>query len=261
MEDGLLHENEIHPATKFPADIVDFNAASQWKESLLTKAFESYKSNRDGCFNRLSDRFHDFCEAEARWLDDFALFVALKQKFQFAHYLSWPEPLRAREETAILAAVQELAPQMERVKFDQFLVFKHLQRVREHAATQNVKLFGDLPIFVSHDSSEVWSHPHLFQLDEQLKPKFSAGVPPDYFSETGQLWGNPVYDWVALRRSGYAWWIDRLRSMMNLHDLVRLDHFRGFSAAWHVPAGEKTAIKGEWVPGPERSSLMLWRKR
>ncbi len=250
VEDGLLVANEIQPQGSFTVETVDFEAASRWKEHLLAIAFQSYKTNRAGAFNRLSDRFHDFCESVSRWLDDFALFVALKQKFQFSHYLSWPKELVSREESAIDRASDELAIAIEQVKFEQFLVFQHLQRVREHAASRQVKLFGDLPIFVSHDSSEVWSHPDLFQLDEQLRPKFSAGVPPDYFSETGQLWGNPVYDWAALRRSGYAWWIDRLRSMMNQHDLVRLDHFRGFSAAWHVPAGEKTAVNGEWVPGP-----------
>ncbi len=187
--------------------------------------------------------------------------MALKQKYQYGHYLSWPEPLVARQETAIKEAVEELAPQMERVKFDQFLVFKHLQRVREHAATQNVKLFGDLPIFVSHDSSEVWSHPHLFQLDEKLKPKFSAGVPPDYFSETGQLWGNPVYDWAALRRSGYAWWIDRLRSMMNLHDLVRLDHFRGFSALGMSLRVKRRLSTANGYLALVPNSLMRWRRR
>lgn len=250
VSDGLLDESECEVTEPFTEDHVDFDRVVLWKEHLLAVAYKNYKANRHGVMAMLDSAFQTFCEVQANWLNDFSLFVALKQKYEFSHYLKWPQELVRREPAAIRAAMQELAREIERAKFDQFLVFRQLHQVREHAAKRGIKLFGDLPIFVSPDSSEVWAHPDLFMLDEDLRPKFVAGVPPDYFSATGQLWGNPVYDWAALRRSGYAWWVDRLRSLMQLHDLVRLDHFRGFSAAWHVPEGAPTAVEGEWVDGP-----------
>lgn len=247
---GLLSENECELSEPFAEDYCDFDRVVPWKEHLLALAFKNYRSNRNGVMASLHSAFQTFCEEQANWLDDFSLFVALKQKYEFSHYLKWPREIVRRESAAIQEAMQELASEIERAKFDQFIVFRQLHRVRAHAAKRGIKLFGDLPIFVSPDSSEVWAHPDLFMLDEELRPKFVAGVPPDYFSATGQLWGNPVYDWAALRRSGYAWWVDRLRSLLQLHDLVRLDHFRGFSAAWHVPEGAPTAVEGEWVDGP-----------
>lgn len=250
VEDGLLHEDECAIDEPFPEDHVDFDRVIPWKEQLLAKAFQSFKANREGVASRLESEFRTFCEVEKRWLDDFSLFVALKQKFGGANYTTWPTDILHREVAATRKAANELAGEIDRVMFDQFLVFRQLARVRAHAAARGIKLFGDLPIFVSADSADVWSHSDLFMLDEHLRPKFVAGVPPDYFSATGQLWGNPVYDWAALRRSGYAWWIDRLRSLMQQHDLVRLDHFRGFSAAWHVPEGSQTAENGAWIDGP-----------
>lgn len=250
VEEGLLYASECEVTEPFPTDVVDFDCVIEWKEQLLALAFKNYQANRDLVSAMLGSPFATFCEEHSRWLDDFSLFVALKQKFDGANYTTWPADLLHREAHALRNAAAELEAEIARVKFDQFLAFRHLARVREHAAKMGVKLFGDLPIFVSADSSDVWSHPDLFILDENLKPRFVAGVPPDYFSATGQLWGNPVYEWAALRRSGYAWWIDRLRSLMQQHDLVRLDHFRGFSAAWHVPEGSPTAENGQWVDGP-----------
>lgn len=250
VADGLLHEGECHVSDPFPEDHVDFDRAAAWKQHLLLLAIANFRANRDGVMARMESEFCTFCEEHARWLDDFALFVSLRQKYNDANYLDWPENLARRDGAALKLVAIELAQEVEQAKFFQFLVFRQLAQVRAYAAKRGVKLFGDLPIFVSADSSDVWAHPDLFMLDENLSPKFVAGVPPDYFSETGQLWGNPVYDWAALRRSGYAWWIDRLNSLMQQHDLVRLDHFRGFSAAWHVPAGSETAVNGEWVDGP-----------
>jgi len=260
VADGLLNESECQVSQPFAEEFVDFDRVVLWKEKLLSLAFHNYNANRNGVMASLNSAFRSFCELQETWLSDFALFVALKQKYSFAHYLKWPQEIVRRESRAISAAMKELAKEMERVKFDQFLVFRQLHQVREYAAQRGIKLFGDLPIFVSPDSSEVWAHPDLFMLDEELRPKFVAGVPPDYFSETGQLWGNPVYDWASLRRSGYAWWIDRLRALMALHDLVRLDHFRGFSAAWHVPEGASNAVEGEWVDGPGADFFMEVRR-
>src|SRR4029077_5227813 len=147
-------------------------------------------------------------------------------------------------------ALQELASQIDQVRFAQFLLFRQGERLKEHAHVGGLRLIGDLPFFVSPDSSDVWAHPELFMLDERHRPRFVAGVPPDYFSSTGQLWGNPVYDWDTVRRTGYRWCIDRLRTQLTHVDMVRLDHFRGFAAAWHVPAAAATAQTGQWVPGP-----------
>jgi 4-alpha-glucanotransferase len=250
IADGLLDEEACEVIEPFPEDHVDFDRVIVWKEKLLSQAYANFHSNRNGIMAKMDSEFRTFCEEQVRWLEDFALFVALKQTFKDANYVDWPRDFVQREKAVLCSAMVELAEQITRIKFDQFLVFKQLHAVRQHAANRGVKLFGDLPIFVSPDSSDVWSHPSLFLLDEDRRPKFAAGVPPDYFSETGQLWGNPLYDWAAHRRSGYAWWVDRLRSLMEQHDLVRLDHFRGFSAAWHVPVGEPTAVNGQWVEGP-----------
>lgn len=250
IADGLLDQTECNIIHPFPDDSVDFDRVIAWKHRLLGIAFASYHSNRNGAMTNLESEFHRFCDEHGRWLNDFAMFVSLKQTFKDANYVAWPKDFVLREPTVLRSAEIELAREIERVKFDQFLVFRQLRQVRAHAQKRGIQLFGDLPIFVSADSSDVWSHPDLFLLDADMRPKFAAGVPPDYFSETGQLWGNPVYDWAALRRSGYRWWIERLRSLMQQHDLVRLDHFRGFSAAWHVPAGSLTAVHGAWVDGP-----------
>lgn len=256
VADGLLTDSDCQIDHPFPEDRVDFDRVIQWKQTLLASAFANYRGNRGGVMARLESEFRNFCDEHRNWLHDFAMFVSLKQTFKDASYVDWPKDFVLREPTILRSAEVELAQEIERVKFEQFLAFRQLREMRAYATGRGIKLFGDLPIFVSADSSDVWSNPDLFLLDADMRPKFAAGVPPDYFSETGQLWGNPLYDWTAMRRSGYAWWIDRLRSLMQQHDLVRLDHFRGFSAAWHVPAGSPTAVNGEWVPGPGADFFM-----
>ena len=176
--------------------------------------------------------------------------VWLKVKFDEAHYFEWPVELVRREAAALERARRELANEIGRVSFAQFLAFRQGQRLKAYAHRRGVRLIGDVPFYVSSDSCDVWANPELFLLDEQRRPRFVAGVPPDYFSAHGQLWGNPVYNWEALRGSGYAWCISRLRSLLAHVDANRLDHFRGFLAAWHVPAGAPTAQTGTWTPGP-----------
>ena len=205
--------------------------------------------------------FEQFCREQAHWLDDYALFRALKASYDGAHYLEWPAELVQREPAALAQARRDLASQVDQVRFAQFLLFRQADRLKEHAHASGVRLIGDLPFFVSPDSSDVWANPELFLLDEQRRPRFVAGVPPDYFSADGQLWGNPVYDWDALRASGYRWCIDRLRALLAHVDVIRLDHFRGFAAAWHVPAGAPTARAGQWVPGPGRRVLRAPSRR
>jgi len=198
----------------------------------------------------LESAYEQFRNDQAHWLDDFTLFRALKARFGGVHYLDWPAELVRREPAALERARSELADRIDQFCFAQFLLFRQGERLKAYARSKGLSLIGDLPFFVSGDSSDVWAAPELFLLDERRRPRFVAGVPPDYFSAQGQLWGNPVYDWDALRQSGYRWWIDRLHSLLAHVDAIRLDHFRAFAAAWHVPVGAPTAQSGEWVPGP-----------
>jgi len=173
--------------------------------------------------------YEQFCHSRANWLEDYALFRALKSRYNGAHYLEWPAEVVQRTPSALAQARRDLASKIDQVRFAQFLLFRQGNRLKEHARAKGVRLIGDLPFFVSPDSSDVWANPELFQLDEQRRPRFVAGVPPDYFSAQGQLWGNPVYNCDALRQSGYRWSLDRLRASLEHVDVIRLDHFRAFS--------------------------------
>ena len=234
-------------ATSFPATAVDYRAVIPFKHRLLETAWTNFSA---GARPDLQLAFEQFCHDQAHWLDDYALFRALKARYNGAYYLDWPAELVERVPAALAQARRDLASEIDQVCFAQFLLFRQGERLKEHAHAKGVRLIGDLPFFVSPDSSDVWANPELFLLDEQRRPRFVAGVPPDYFSSEGQLWGNPVYDWDALRRTGYRWCIDRLRALLAHVDVIRLDHFRGFAAAWHVPAGARRRKPGEWVPGP-----------
>ena len=246
VEDGLLQANACE-ASSFPADFVDYRAVIQFKHRLLDQIWGNFIA---GARKDLGPAYEMFCHRQAHWLEDYALFRALKQKFHGISYLDWPAELVRRTPTAIAQARQELSQLIDKVRFAQFLIFEQAQRLKQYAHSRGVGLIGDLPFFVSPDSSDVWAHPELFLLDKEYRPRFVAGVPPDYFSEDGQLWGNPIYDWDALRRTGFRFYIDRLRALLGHVDVVRLDHFRAFAAAWHVPAEAKTARTGSWRPGP-----------
>jgi len=248
IADGLLEPSDCE-SHNFPSDVVDYDSVIPFKNLLLEKAWTNFKAGErrnDG----LRPAFDEFCAQQANWLEDYALFRSLKAKYNGAYYLEWPAELVQRRPDALTEARQELANQIDQVRFAQFLLFRQADRLKEHAHGKGVGLIGDLPFFVSPDSSDVWANPELFLLDEQRRPRFVAGVPPDYFSAQGQLWGNPVYNWDALRSTGYQWCIDRLRALLAHVDVIRLDHFRGFAAAWHVPAGAPTAQSGQWVSGP-----------
>ena len=246
IEEGLLNANDCE-GHSFPAEFVDYDAVAAFKRSLIEKAWDNFvRGERPG----LRQAYEQFRNSQAHWLDDYALFRALKVRYNGAYYLEWPVELVWRVPTAIAQARQELDAEIQKVRFGQFLLFRQGGRLKEYARTKGVRLIGDLPFFVSPDSSDVWANPELFQLDGQHRPRFVAGVPPDYFSAQGQLWGNPVYDWDALKRTGYRWCLDRLRALLEHVDIVRLDHFRAFAAAWHIPAGAPTAQSGAWVSGP-----------
>jgi 4-alpha-glucanotransferase len=246
VEDGLLQTSDLDGAS-FPAGGVDYPAVIQFKHRLLQRAWSSFRS---GERPDLGPAFDRFCHDQAHWLDDYALFRALKIWHGGATFLEWPDALVQRESAALEAAQREHADLIDLARFGQFLVATQGGRLREYARARGIRFIGDLPFFVSPDSSDVWAHPEFFQLDERRRPRFVAGVPPDDFSADGQLWGNPVYDWDALRRTDYRWWVDRVRALLVHVDLIRLDHFRGFAAAWHVPAGATSARSGQWLPGP-----------
>ena len=247
IDEGLLRAGDCDEGHSFPKNAVNYNAVIAFKYKLIEKAWSSFSAMRRSA---LRFDYEQFCLDQAHWLDDYALFRALKVRHGGAHYLDWPAEFVRREPAALARVRRELAELIERVRFAQFLLFRQGKCLREYARAAGVHLIGDLPFFVSPDSSDVWANPELFCLDEHQRPRFVAGVPPDYFSAQGQLWGDPVYDWETLRRTGYRWCIDRLRALLAHVDVVRLDHFRGFTAAWHVPAGATTAESGEWVPGP-----------
>jgi 4-alpha-glucanotransferase len=246
MEEELLSSSDCGDHT-FARTFVDYDRIIPFKYQLLEKAWEKFRA---GTRSDLRPAYEQFRQDQQHWLEDYALFRALKVKFGNARYLEWPSALVERKPAALDPMRRELADSIGQTSFAQFLLFRQAERIKAHAHARGLGLIGDLPFFVSADSSDVWVHPELFLLDEQRRPRFVAGVPPDYFSAQGQLWGDPVYNWDALRQSGYGWWIDRLRSLLTHVDVIRLDHFRGFTAAWHVPAGAPTAQSGKWVPGP-----------
>jgi len=246
IEDGLLRARDC-AGWSFSATAVDFDAVKRFKRSLLDGAWRNFST---GSRSDLRPAFERFGQDQAHWLDDYALFHALKARYGGASYLQWPEELVRRTPAALDQARRDLASQVEQVRFAQFVLSRQGARLKAHARAKGVRLLGDLPFFVSPDSSDVWAHPELFLLDAEHRPRVVAGVPPDYFSAHGQRWGNPIYDWDALGARGYRWCIDRVRALLAHVDAIRLDHFRGFTAAWHIPAGAPTAQSGQWVPGP-----------
>jgi 4-alpha-glucanotransferase len=244
---GWLEAAELAAPPRFPAREVDFAAVSAFKRPLLRRAASRF-------FERAEEldraAFAAFEAAQAYWLADYALFAALKQEHGGVAWTDWPAALRDRQPEALAEAEQRLAVETRVVRFEQFCFFTQWRELRRHCEERKLRLLGDIPIFVAHDSADVWARRDLFFLDQGGRPTVVAGVPPDYFSATGQLWGNPLYRWAAMKRDGYAWWIERFRSLLGLVDLVRLDHFRGFEAYWEVRAAETTAIHGRWVKGP-----------
>jgi len=222
------------------------------KSCLVTKAlfgFESLASDVD------RKDFHQFCEAKKSWLEDFALFVALRNEFGQISWNQWPAPLKQRQVKAIADAKKRLAGAIKAIQFEQYVFFRQWTELKTVAWENGVLLFGDIPIFVSYDSADVWANPKVFKLNSQGEMDVVAGVPPDYFSQNGQRWGNPHYDWNYLKKTGFSWWLDRIESQYEMFDILRIDHFRGFEAAWEIPATEETAINGSWVQAPGHQLL------
>ncbi len=248
VRDGLLDQAELegHPGSDDPTTI-DFAAVIQWKMSLLERAFQRFEKADPVA---LREEFGIFGAANADWLDDYALFMALKEKYGGGSWVDWPEPIRKREEAALAAARQEVSQRALQFAFYQLLFFRQWGDLLKHVHQKGIQVIGDIPIFVAEDSADVWAHPDLFSLDEERHATVVAGVPPDYFSPTGQRWGNPLYRWEEHKRTGYDWWLKRFRATLATVDIVRLDHFRGFAGYWEIPAANETAEIGRWVPGP-----------
>ncbi|MDD1627435.1 MAG: 4-alpha-glucanotransferase [Methylococcaceae bacterium] len=222
------------------------------KSCLVAKAFKGFLEHAN---QKDKDDFSDFCQKKAYWLDDFALFIALRIVFNQQCWNQWPEPFKERDMSALNEARRRLATSIEDIKFEQYVFFRQWMALKAYANERGVLLFGDIPIFVSYDSSDVWAHREVFKLDESGEMLVVAGVPPDYFSETGQRWGNPHYDWSYLNKTGFAWWIERMQTQLEQFDILRIDHFRGLEAAWEIPADEPTAQNGRWVKAPGKDLL------
>jgi 4-alpha-glucanotransferase len=242
-----------------PPDRVKYRKAGALKSALLSRAWERFRAGGGG--RRRAGPFDAFLATQTHWLDDFATFMALRDANGTSDWPQWPREIVRRQSAAMREARTVLADEIRRQQFSQFLFRRQLQALRRYARPRGVSLIGDLPIFVSADSADVWANPHLFQLDRSHRPRAVAGVPPDYFSRTGQRWGNPLYDWEAMRRDGFAWWVARARATLDQVDLVRIDHFRGFEAYWQIPARLPTAERGRWVKAPGRGLFVALRKQ
>ncbi|PTA69533.1 4-alpha-glucanotransferase [Deinococcus arcticus] len=246
-EHGLLTESDFADAPSFSAEKVDFGLQYVWRTQMLARAHARYASGGAG---HLRPDFEAFQAAEAEWLDDYALFMALKEAHGGLPWNAWDAPLRDRDPQALSEAAERLRDTTERVNFVQFLFFRQWTVLRRYAAEKGIQVIGDIPIFVAMDSSDAWAARDQFYFDDQGQPTVVAGVPPDYFSETGQLWGNPLYRWDVMAADGFQWWIKRFQGSLKLYDVIRIDHFRGFAGYWEIPFPAENAIHGRWVPAP-----------
>jgi len=259
VEDGYLPAAALKNVPAFPARLVDYGWVIVYKNELFQKAYSHFKEYGKA---EQKQAYEQFCAAQAFWLDDFALFMAVKQYHkdkQGGVWNSWPADIAHREPAARQTWSAKLADEVALHKFTQFLFFEQWLTLKQYANERGIQIIGDIPIFVAYDSADVWSNPDLFYLKEDGSPEFIAGVPPDYFSETGQRWGNPLYRWQRMKADEYAWWVARLKMTFTQADVVRIDHFRGFEAYWQIPAEEATAVVGEWVSGPAADFFISMR--
>ena len=242
---GLISKEDLASVPEFPPGRVDYERVSEWKGKMIQRAFHHVEA----ALQNDSD-FQAFSKKHAHWLDDFSLFAALKDQYKEIAWFEWPAEVRDRDSKELSGLREKLQKRMLRSRFIQYVFFRQWESLRKYANQKKIKIIGDIPIYPSLDSADAWSHPELFKLDENKKPMFVAGAPPDYFSETGQRWGNPVYRWDVLQETGFDWWVRRMRQNLQLCDLLRLDHFRGLVAYWEIPAEEQTAVNGKWVKVP-----------
>ena len=259
LDEGLLAEEDFANLPGFPVEKVDFEQVVPIKIGLLKKACENFRANATPIQQR---EFEGFCDSKAYWLDNYALFMALKDDSNGASWNAW-EPEFVKRKPEALAQVQDrLNGEIFYYKFVQFEFFRQWSNLKSYANMRGIDIIGDIPIYVAHDSADVWAHPDIFCLDKETGVAAQmAGVPPDYFSATGQLWGNPVYNWEELQKQDFRWWVQRFEAMLDYVDIIRIDHFRGFEAYWSVPQGEETAINGKWVEAPGDAFFEVIRQK
>ncbi len=258
VEERLLTAADLRSSRIFAPHQADFNAARELKNAALRRAHAAFNAGESSV--RMRDEFAEFRARETGWLADFALFMALKGRHAGQAWMEWPAKLASREPTALDLAARELAGEAEYHAFVQFVFFRQWKKLKDYAAARQVRLVGDIPIYPAHDGADVWAAQEYFALDRSGRAELMAGVPPDYFSPVGQLWGNPVYRWEAMRKNNYAWWVTRFKANLQLVDVLRIDHFRGFEAYWEVPQGEKNAVNGRWIKGPGEALFTVLRR-
>lgn len=244
VTDGFLKKGDIQDLLPAETSRVDYGAAARIKEPLFRRAHERFRPDT---------RFADFCRQNAAWIEDYALFAALGHHFQTDKWHRWPEPLRNRNADALEAAKNRFSRSMSFTRFVQYLFYRQWTAFKKRCNDMGIQIMGDLPVYVPHESADVWAHPNLFKLDAHMRPHAVSGVPPDYFSKTGQRWGHPVFRWTAHRETGFNWWMRRIRHNLGLYDYLRIDHFRGLVAYWEIPADETTAENGKWIKSPARA--------
>ena len=245
LKDGLIEKRYLDLFQGISSERVDYSKVYESKTKIFDKAYDKFK---------MTDKanFELFCKQNVSWLEDYAQFIVFKRVFNGEIWTQWPKEIRDRVQAAVINLSEQNFEEIHKEKFLQYLFARQWEALKKYANNSDVQIIGDIPIYVTYDSVDVWTNPEIFKLDANMNLEYLAGVPPDYFSKTGQLWGNPVYDWEVMRANGYKWWMQRVEHNLKLFDMVRIDHFRGFVDFWQVPAGEKTAINGEWQKAPSR---------
>jgi 4-alpha-glucanotransferase len=255
VKEGFLAQSDVENVPGYQIRTIDYPAVIASKERIFRVAYERFQQEGK------RHEYERFCTENSSWLDDFALFMALRDHFPVKAWTEWPQEVRDRRPGILESLKGELHDALEKAKFLQYVFFEQWHSLKAFCNHRGIQLFGDIPIYVIHESADVWANPELFTLDDERKPSVVAGVPPDYFSETGQLWGNPIYRWDVLRERGYSWWIKRVEHNLTLFDLIRVDHFRGLVGYWVVPAGETNAVNGTWVEAPAEDFLNALLRR
>jgi 4-alpha-glucanotransferase len=246
LEKGFLNKKELNDIPSSDPAKIDYGRVINYKKDILRKAFGNYKQNHNG----IKEAFNEFCDANEEWLDDFALFMAAKDFHGGVVWSDWDKGLVHRDETAMNEWKDKLSDEIEYHKFVQFQFFDQWKELRSYANSKGIKIMGDMPIFIAYDSADLWANKNIFTVDNEGKLETVAGVPPDYFSETGQLWGNPLYRWKVMEKDDFLWWRKRFSQLFEMIDIIRIDHFRGFDAYWEIPGGAETAMNGRWVKAP-----------
>mgnify|MGYP001092517742 CR=1 FL=1 len=258
LDQELLKKSDLADRPDFPRERVDYGPVIDWKITLLRRAYHHFSTGGDP---QIQQEFDTFKDSNKNWLAPYVTFMAIKNQQGGGPWNEWPETLRKHEPKTMKKFIKENVKEINFQSFQQFIFYRQWTALRDYAHKKGIRIVGDIPIFVAYDSADVWVNKELFFLDDADLPKVVAGVPPDYFSETGQLWGNPLYNWDAHQANGYQWWLERMQAVLSQVDIVRLDHFRGFEAYWEVPFGNETAVKGRWVKGPGEDFLRVVKEK